>query len=96
MNIITQALDMLALKLTDYKHRWTKQERKLYESAIKKAGQIEPKIAEVFYYYIDTDGRNQLANISTVEAGKMLTELYTKLENFRKATRDLYESNFSE
>ena len=45
MNIITQALDTLALKLTDYKHRWNNQERKLYESAIKKAGQIEPQVS---------------------------------------------------
>ena len=31
---IIQTLDKLALALTEHKHRWTQEERKLYEQAI--------------------------------------------------------------
>lgn len=59
----------------------------------KESEQIAEKVR---YCYTDKEGRNQITTISSEEAGEMLIELYNKLENFRKATRDLYESNFSE
>ena len=32
--IVIEALDKLALALTDHEHQWTNEERKLYERAI--------------------------------------------------------------
>lgn len=52
-------------------------------------------IKTVHYFYTDTEGLNQLNIISSEEAGDMLTELYNKLNAFRKATADLYNNNFS-
>ena len=34
LQIIIEALNMLALALTGHKHQWTAKERKLYEKAI--------------------------------------------------------------
>ena len=46
--MVKKALDALALALTGHNHKWTKEERELYELAIKELSKIKMTEAEAY------------------------------------------------